>query len=77
MERLRRERWTAIRIAQQTGLSSATVSLILTRLKLNRIYMLEPRPPVIRYERDAPGDMIHIDIEKFARIVGEVGGGVK
>jgi len=69
VERLRRERWTAVRIAQQTGLSQATVSRILTRLKLNKIYMLEPRPPVIRYERDAPGDMIHIDIKKFARIV--------
>lgn len=31
--------------------------------------MLGPRLPIIRYEREAPGDMIHIDIQKFARIV--------
>ncbi|HEY5055840.1 MAG TPA: hypothetical protein VII58_06750 [Acidobacteriaceae bacterium] len=30
--------------------------------------MLEPRVPIIRYERDAPGDLLHIDIKKLARI---------
>ena len=69
VEALRRERWTGIRIAQATGLSRATVSRILTRLKLNRIRMLEPAPPVVRYEHAAPGDMLHIDIKKLARIV--------
>ena len=69
VERLRRERWTGVRIAQATGLSRATVSRILVRLKLNKIRHLEPQPAVIRYEREAPGDMIHIDIKKLARIV--------
>ena len=68
VEILRRERWTGVRIAQQTGLSRATVSRILTRLKLNKVKMLEPKIPVIRYEREAPGDLIHIDIKQFARI---------
>jgi transposase InsO family protein len=66
---LRRERLTGVRIAQLTGLSRATISRILVRLKLNRIKMLEPAPPIIRYEREAPGDLLHIDIKKFARIV--------
>ncbi len=35
VEQLRRERWTGVRIAQTTGLSRATVSRILTRLRLN------------------------------------------
>ena len=69
VEALRRERWTGVRIAQATGLSRATVSRILTRLKLNRAKMLEPPIPVIRYEHAAPGDMLHLDIKKFARIV--------
>ena len=69
VEVLRRERWTGVRIAQQLGLSRATVSRILTRLKLNRVKMLEPQIPVIRYEHAAPGDLLHIDIKKFARIV--------
>src|SRR5579872_2099086 len=47
-EALRRERWTGVRIAQATGLSRATVSRILTRLKLNKAKMLEPAAPVVR-----------------------------
>jgi len=69
VESLRRERWTGVRIAQATGLSRATVSRILTRLKLNKVKMLEPQIPVVRYEHAAPGDLLHIDIKKFARIV--------
>ena len=69
VEALRRERWTGVRIAQATGLSRATVSRLLVRLKLNKAKMLEPPIPVVRYEHAAPGDMLHLDIKKFARIV--------
>jgi len=68
VEVLRRERWTGVRIALQTGLSRATVSRILTRLKLNKTKMLEPKIPIIRYERETPGDLIHIDIKQLACI---------
>ena len=44
------------------------MSHILVRLRLNKVGMLEPKIPVIRYERDAPGDLLHIDIKKLARI---------
>ena len=66
--RLRRERKTGVQITQLTGLSRATVSRILTRLKLNKIRMLEPKLPPNRYEYPCPGDMLHIDIKKLARI---------
>jgi transposase InsO family protein len=69
VEQLRRERWTGVRIAQATALSRATVSRILTRLKLNKARMLEPQIPILRYEHPAPGDLLHIDIKKLARIV--------
>ncbi len=69
VETLRRERWTGVRIAQATGLSRATVSRLLTRLKLNKARHLEPAASVVRYEHAAPGEMLHIDIKKFARIV--------
>lgn len=69
IERLRRERWTGVRIGQATGLSRSTVSRVLTRLRLNKARHLEPPVPVVRYEHEAPGDMLHIDIKKFARIV--------
>ena len=68
IEQLRRQRWTGIRIAQQLGLSPATVSRVLRRLKLNRIRDLEPRMPPNRYEHAAPGDMLHLDIKRLVRI---------
>ena len=54
---------------RRPGLSRATVSRILQRLKLNKTRHLEPPVPVVRYEHAAPGDLLHIDIKKFARIV--------
>jgi transposase InsO family protein len=69
IQQLRRERWTGVRIAQATGLSRATISRILTGLKLNKASMLEPKTPVVRYEHAAPGDLLHLDIKKLARIV--------
>jgi hypothetical protein len=68
VEALRRQRWAGSRIAFHTGLSRATVSRILRQLKLNRIRDLEPLPAVQRYEHAAPGDLLHMDIKKLARI---------
>jgi len=68
VERLRRQRWTGVRIAQATGLSRATVSRILVRLKLNKVKMIEPLRPVVRYERSTVGELVHVDIKKLARI---------
>ncbi len=68
IERLRRQRWTGVRIAQQLGLSRATISRVLRRLKLNRIRDLEPRTPPNRYEHAAPGDLLHLDIKRLVRI---------
>jgi transposase InsO family protein len=68
IERLRRQRWTGVRIALKLGLSHATVSRVLRRLKLNRIRDLEPGLPANRYEHAAPGDMLHLDIKRLVRI---------
>ena len=68
VEALRRERWTGQRIAQQTGLSRATVSRILRRLKLSRIRDLEPQPVFQRYEHPHPGDLLHLDIKRLVKI---------
>jgi transposase InsO family protein len=67
VEALRRHRRTGKQIAAELGISPATVSRILKRLGLNRIATLEPADPVRRYERDRPGEMIHIDIKKLGR----------
>jgi transposase InsO family protein len=68
IEQLRRQRWTGVRIAQTVGVSRATVSRMLTRLHLNTARALEPAVPVLRYEHAAPGDLLHLDIKKLARI---------
>jgi len=67
VEALRRQRWTGKQIAAELSISPATVSRILRRLGLNRIAALEPAAPVRRYEREKPGELIHIDIKKLGR----------
>jgi transposase InsO family protein len=64
---LRRQKRIYDLIADETGLSRATVGRILERHGLNRWRDLEPAEPVIRYERDRPGEMIHIDIKKLGK----------
>ncbi len=64
---LRRQRLTGKHIAKQTGVSAATVSRVLRRAGLSRLKDIEPAQPVRRYERDKPGEMIHIDIKKLGR----------
>ena len=64
---LRKERRIYHRIVAEVGVSRATVGRILTRHGLNRWRDLEPAEPVRRYERDGPGEMIHIDIKKLGR----------
>jgi transposase InsO family protein len=67
IEVLRRRRYTGQQIAVELKVSPATVSRVLKRLGLNRIAALEPAEPVRRYERDSPGEMIHVDIKKLGK----------
>jgi len=64
---LRCLRFTGKHIASVVAVSPATVSRVLARAGLSRLKDLEPAEPVRRYEHDAPGDMIHIDIKKLGR----------
>lgn len=67
IEALRRQRMTGKAIAAETGVSTATVSRVLRRLGLNRLSALEPAEPPRRYQRERPGELIHIDIKKLGR----------
>jgi transposase-like protein len=60
IERLRRQRLTDKQIAAEAGVAPATVSLVLRPLGLNKLCALEPEP-VRRYERENPGELIHIE----------------
>jgi transposase InsO family protein len=64
---LRQQRKAAYWIARETQLSTAAVSRILRRARLSRWRDLNPRPPVVRYEHERPGDLLHLDIKGLTR----------
>jgi transposase InsO family protein len=77
---LRRLRMTGAEIADCLDMAVSTVSGILTRIgmgKLGRIGL----EPAQRYERQRPGELLHIDVKKLGRIQGGAGkrhtGGIK
>ena len=70
IEALRRQRLSGPAIARQLGRPVSTVGLVLRRLGLGRLGALDPKPAILRYERERPGELIHIDIKKLGRIDG-------
>ena len=56
-------------IARVVGRSVATISRVLKRLGLSSLRALDPRVDIVRYERAAPGELLHIDTKKLGRIV--------
>jgi len=77
--RLRRKRrWGADHIAHEVSLAASTVQGILNAAgegRLDRGDRATDRDPVHRYERETPGELIHVDIKKVAAIPD--GGGWK
>ncbi len=69
--RLRRERrWGADHIGHETGLAASTVQSILRSAGLGRLDRGDraTKEPVWRYQRDQPGELIHVDVKKIAAI---------
>ena len=64
---LRLQRLTAEQISEQLRLPRSTVSRHLSALGLGKLPPLHPPPPVVRYEREHPGELIHIDTKKLGR----------
>jgi len=69
---LRRLRFTGPEIAELLGMPLSTVSGILTRIGMGRLGRLGLEPAE-RYERERPGELIHIDVKKLGRIQGGAG----
>jgi transposase InsO family protein len=65
---LRRERLTGWEIACKLGMPPSTVSTILARIGLGRLCRLEPPEPANRYQRERPGELLHVDVKKLGRI---------
>ena len=71
--RLRRSRQTGPQIARGLRMPTATVARVLKRAGVHRLRLLEPPERPRRYERKHPGELLHLDVKKLARIAGHVG----
>jgi transposase InsO family protein len=65
---LRRLRMTGAEIAETLAMPLSTVSGILTRIGLGKLWRLEPLEPPNRYEKARPGELVHVDVKKLGRI---------
>jgi len=65
---LRRLRMTGAEIAETLAMPASTVSGILTRIGLGKLWRLEPLEPPNRYEKKRPGELVHVDVKKLGRI---------
>ena len=68
----RGQRWSSRRIAQHCGIPLSTVGRELRRLGLGRLPSVDGPRRIVRYERDRPGELVHLDVKKLGRI-GRVG----
>ena len=84
IELRRRERRGRDWLAVELGVPARTVSRILARHRVPRLAMLDPvtgevirasKVTTVRYQRDSPGDLVHMDVKKLGRIPD--GGGWK
>jgi transposase InsO family protein len=64
---LRRLRFTGPEIAETLGMALSTVSGILQRIGMGKLGRMGLEPAE-RYERQRPGELIHIDVKKLGRI---------
>jgi len=64
---LRRLRFTGAEIAELLGMALSTVSGILQAIGMGKLGRLSLEPAE-RYERERPGELIHIDVKKLGRI---------
>jgi transposase InsO family protein len=69
---LRRLRFTGAEIAELLGMAGSTVSGILTRIGMGKLGRLGLEPAE-RYERQRPGELVHVDVKKLGRIQGGAG----
>jgi transposase InsO family protein len=69
---LRRLRFTGAEIAELLSMAPSTVSGILTRIGMGKLGRLGLEP-ARRYERERPGELVHVDVKKLGRIQGGAG----
>lgn len=63
-------RWGPDHIAHEVGVASSTVQRVLAREGLGRLNRGDraTKPPIQRYQRDRPGELVHVDVKKLGVI---------
>jgi transposase InsO family protein len=56
-------------IGWATGVAASTVHAILRRHGVSKLTPRQPRSGIVRYERERPGELLHVDIKKLGRII--------
>ena len=67
IETLRRRRLLGRTIAARLSLPRSTVAGVLVRIGLSSLRALDPVEPVVRYVRERPGELLHLDVKKLGR----------
>lgn len=59
-----------VQLATRLGIAASTVHRILASCQLNRLSHVDRATgePVLRYEHDRPGSLIHVDVKKLGNI---------
>jgi transposase InsO family protein len=60
--------FSGARIADALGMSERTVRAVLARNGLSKLPRIDAHEPANRYERPAPGELVHIDVKKLGKI---------
>lgn len=61
-----RRQWRTMReIGRAVGVGTSTVSRVCRAAGVNRLKQLDAPPPPVRYERQRPGELVHIDIKRL------------
>ena len=68
IEALRRLRFTGPEIAELLDMATSTVSAVLKRIGLGKLSRLAAKEEIKRYEKQRPGELIHIDVKRLGRI---------
>ena len=63
---LRRQWFTIRQIASAVGVGTSTAARVCRAAGLSRLKQLDAPPPAVRYERDRPGELLHIDVSAWA-----------
>lgn len=65
-----RHRLGPVQIAGQLGVPASTVHAVLVRCRINRLGNIDrvTGEPIRRYERERPGELIHVDVTKLGNI---------